>query len=64
MGGFRQEPGYASSTLAFWARDPVPERCLGTAIIKELSAFSELLDWEYEWEDSYSNLVVNSNSWK
>ena len=64
VGGFRQEPGYASRTLAFWARDPVPERCLGTAIIKELSAFSELLDWEYEWEDSYSNLVVNSNSWK
>ena len=64
VGGFRQDPGYACRTLAFWARDPVPERCLGTAICQELGAFSELLDWEYEWEDSYLNLVVHSNSYE
>ena len=30
--------------------------------IVELKAFSELLDCEYEWEDSYSNLTYG-NSW-
>ena len=63
VGGFREEPGYACRTLAYWARDPVPERCLGTAICQELKAFSELLDWDYEWEDSYSHLIVFGNSW-
>ena len=63
VGGFREEPGYACRTLAYWARDPVPERCLGTAICQEMRAFTELLDWEYEWEDSYSNLIVYGNSW-
>ena len=63
VGRLRKEPGYAYRTLAYWARDPVPERCLGTAIYQELRSFSELLDWEYEWEDSYSNLTVYGNSW-
>ena len=63
VGRLRKEPGYAYRTLVYWARDPVPERCLGTAIYQELRSFSELLNWEYEWEDSYSNLPVYGNSW-
>lgn len=49
--------GYTSRTLATFMQNPRPERCLGLAILKELSSWMETLEVHVEWRDSYEYLV-------
>lgn len=49
--------GYVSRTLSDFMKNPRPERCLGVAIVKELSSWMETLDCHVEWRDSYEHLV-------
>ena len=49
--------GYVSRTLSNFMKNPRTERCLGVAIVKELSSWRETLDSHVEWRDSYEHLV-------
>lgn len=57
MENMEAQPGYISRTLIAFMRNPRPERCLGTAILEELSSWMEILQTQVEWKDSFGHLV-------
>ena len=54
--------GWVSRALTSWLGNPTPTRLLGTAIVRELSSITPVLDLEVEWEDELDSVWNKGNT--
>ena len=58
---FQAEPSYIPRTLVRWLEHPQETRLLGQAIVKEMSGYTEVLQWNVEMVDDVEALVQHGS---